>query len=1032
VSIRLRLFLPLFVLGLALTAYLLFIWVPQSRSEKTRYYLEQTRAHLSTLAEAIVDPLLKNDLGQIYSTLDSLLVKNPHWIGIQLLSRSGDVLYPGSAVSMDPGMDMQDPGTHISLTQAVFYRDRAIGSLVLRADIVKFLDAEMRALWVLLSVLLAAIVAYVLLAVLATEWAVRRPLALLASASARLGQGDFSASLPPARNDEIGDLVRNFNSMRQAIYRTEQELRHEIEARERSEDALRASERRLSAVLDGVADGTIIISEHGVVESYNQAAANIFGYSPPEVIGKNVAMLMPEPHRSEHDGHLRRYRDGGEKRVIGKKRELEARRSNGTTFPLELSVSEVLAGKQRLFVGILRDITERQRADKTLRDAHDAAVEASRVKSEFLANMSHEIRTPLHGLLGMLDLLRDIPMSEEQRTFLDSAHKSGRALLSLVNDTLDFSRIEAGRMAIQQRPFDFPAAIESAIGELDVAIRGKGLELGCFIDPPLFATVQGDPERLRQVLVNLLANAAKFTEHGEIFVRVVRLESQAHRLRVRIEVQDTGCGIPPSDQERIFDAFTQADGSTTRRFGGSGLGLTLCRKLVDLMGGQIGVESEPGRGSRFWFTLSLTTSVSTAASESDPRFAGRRALVIGDTLPPHTQLAQRVESSGMLVVHADSAEEALEQLQRACTAGTLFDSILIGTCYPHTRGVRCAQRLVSHPAWDAGWTVHLPSFGPDVTRHALIEAGLSPDRVRPLLTSQLRDGLLGVSSRVHGSEPSMEAVRHGRLLVAEDNSVNQQVIVAMLKHFGLEAVLASDGQAALEQFARGGIDLVLMDCQMPGIDGYAATRMLREHEEKAAAASGVGTRIPIIAMTANVMPGDRERCLAAGMDDYLAKPVLFEVLAAMLAKWLGKGRDRQQGVAPDQADRSARLFAEEGSMDLSRLRVMRTMLEETFPSLLQVFVEDTPRRVTLMHDALGGGDRKGLQDVVHMLKGSSANMGAVRLASLCRDLELAITAQDARRQSTLLEAIGAESRRVIDFLRAELRDFGTPHGSHTD
>ncbi len=516
----------------------------------------------------------------------------------------------------------------------------------------------------------------------------------------------------------------------------------DITERKLALDALAQSEARFRSVVSSANVAIIQSDAQGRVRSWNPAAERIFGYGESEMIGQPLKLLMPERLREAHHQGLRRVNDGGETRVVGHTVELIGLHRDGREFPIELSLAMWRNSEGMFFSGIIQDITERARHQTELLAAKEAAEAAARAKSDFLATMSHEIRTPMNGVIGMAGLMLDTPLSKAQRDMVDTLRSSAESLLTIINDILDFSKIEAGKMTLEELDFAPRQVVAEAIALLHQRALDRGLTIAVDMAPEVPETVRGDPGRLRQVLVNLIANAVKFTERGAVTVSVTNADAL-----LTFAVRDSGIGIPLEQQGRLFTAFTQADSSTTRRFGGTGLGLAICKRLVELMGGTIGLSSTPGVGSTFHFTA------------------------------------------------------------------------------------------------------HLPA---------------RPTLIKAVVTAQTLPRL------------------RGRVLIAEDNTVNQRVTTAQVARLGVTSDVVANGVEALEALARLPYDAVLMDCQMPEMDGFQATRALRERETQ----RGDGRRLPVIAMTANAMTGDREECLAAGMDDYIAKPVRVEALIATLARWL--------------------------------------------------------------------------------------------------------------------------------------------------
>ena len=522
-------------------------------------------------------------------------------------------------------------------------------------------------------------------------------------------------------------------------------------------------------------------------------------------------------------------------------------------------------------------------------DALKTARAATRAKAEFLANMSHEIRTPMNGVIGMLDLLHTERLEPEARSMLQTARGSADSLLGLINDVLDFSKIDAGKLTLEKIDFDLRPLAEEVATLFTQQASAKGVEVACVIHNDVPAVMGGDPTRLRQVLANLMGNAVKFTHQGEVFLGIQCREPIVENgpVTLQIVVQDTGIGMTPEVTERLFEAFTQADSSTTRKYGGTGLGLAITRKLIDAMGGTIKVKSEPGNGSIFSLFLPLEAR-SRQPLARPASVKGLRALVVDDNATNRCVITHYLEHGDATFDIAESARAGLESARAAANAGHPFDVILLDLQMPE--GVPFLRALRTDAAISRTHCVALSPLGDKVA--GAEELGVAAWLTKPVRRAQLLDALNAIAGRgsakavdVTSETPSDPSFRHTRVLLVEDNRVNQLVAARMLKAFGIEAVVVADGAQAVAAVRARSFDLVLMDCQMPELDGYDATRAIREWEAPLIAA-GTATRLPIVAMTANAMLGDREKCLAAGMDDYLSKPIKRDVLLASLIRWL--------------------------------------------------------------------------------------------------------------------------------------------------
>jgi PAS domain S-box-containing protein len=674
-------------------------------------------------------------------------------------------------------------------------------------------------------------------------------------------------------------------------------------------------------------------------------------------------------------------------------------------------------------IGISRDVTQLKLAEAALEHARDVALESARFKSEFLANMSHEIRTPMNAITGMTGLLLDTQLTPEQQEFVATIRGSTEALLSIINDILDFSKIEAGKLSLEVIDFELRDAVESTVEMLAEQAQKKNLDLNCWFAADVPNCLRGDPGRIRQVLANLLTNAVKFTARGDVFLSVAKVRETADEVVLRFEVKDTGVGISPEALNRIFKAFIQADGSTTRKYGGTGLGLTISKQLVEMMRGEIGVESKLGEGSLFWFQIPLAKQ-SVEAQQEDEFAAGDlrglRVLVVDDSKAQCRILREQLERWGLKVLCPEGGENALQLLRDEAAASRPIRVLISDLEDPRMDGLTLAQRVRETPALVGTRLLMLTTLGHRLSAPMLQTTGIAACLMKPVRQSRLFDTLVNImsgrtDSRAAGAGSSvlpLENRPHLRVLLAEDNIVNQRLALRQLKKLGYHADAVANGNEVLQALAQIPYDVILMDCHMPELDGYKAAQKIRETEQQAI--GGLKSSPYIIALTANALQGDRERCLAVGMNDYLTKPVSLAGLQDVLQRAQLKVVTARSAVQAPAAVLDARTIA--------GLRELQTPGEpDALTELVKLFAQDGHKRLAKMAQAFESSDSSALANHAHTLKGSANNMGARDLAALCAQLEKSAKMGDLTEAANLLLNLRSAFEQVEQALMGEVR-----------
>src|SRR5882672_7432292 len=772
---------------------------------------------------------------------------------------------------------------------------------------------------------------------------------------------------------------------------------------ERSTQELARQHAYLDALIASTPVAIAVLDDQRVVRSVNPAFEDLFGYAAAEVVGAGIdRLIVPESLRSESSDLETRVRRGETVRV-----EVERMRRDGGRIQVRLSAAAVKAAADGALVALYEDISDRKAAEEAMRAARDLAERVARARSAFLANMSHEIRTPMNAVLGFVELVLDTELAPEQRRALELVRTSSEALLTILNDILDYSKIEAEHLELESIPFDLPKVVHATATLLAVRAREKHLELTVDVPPDVPQMVRGDPTRVRQVLMNLIGNAIKFTEEGEVDVSASVTQRDSDEAALEFRVRDTGIGIPEEQLSTIFQEFTQADASMTRRYGGTGLGLAISRRLVALMGGKLAVTSEVGRGSEFRFALAFPVEAAPqATARAAVSLGGRRLLVVDDNETNRRILRDMLGAEGMAVHEAPRADAGMEALRRASRAGEPYDLAILDAQMPDQDGFELATAVRADRALKATRLLILTSAGQRGDGERCRQLGIQAYLTKPIARADLVEAVGTVLAGTASAPGEVDLVtrhsiaesRHAlRILLAEDNPVNQQVATAMLLKRGHQVDVVSNGREAVDAVAQEGYDVVLMDIQMPGMDGFEATEKIRALPQ--------GRTLPIIALTAHALSGERERCLERGMSGYLAKPFKAHDLFAAV-----------EGRGAQPADTAA---ARSPAVDLAAFR--RTMEEagaaEAVDGILETFVATLPQRLEALVTAARGTEAEPLQRAAHAFKSAAGTIGAGHLAALLEDMERAARDGDVAGARDKLEHVRGEAQAALDYLR---------------
>ncbi len=844
----------------------------------------------STVTAALIKrPVLGADLASLRGVLNDILVQSEADY-IRVSDERGVIMELGNPDSLarpfaedflvedvedgvfDVEAEITDEGIVIGMLQMGFSTD-SIDSVMIAA----------RRQTATISVI-AIVIGLVIAIMLGNYFA--RQLKMLRDATRRIASGDVGYQLSVIGEGELAQTARAFNTMSRRLAALYSEKQAALNETKDKAAELRESKRRIQAVVNNALDGIITIDEQGIIESFNPAAEKMFGYEAEEVIGQNVNMLMPEPYHSEHDRFLREYLLTGEKKIIGKGREVLGRRKDGSTFTMELDVSEVRIEGANLFIGIVRDVTERKHAEQELKEARDAILESSRNKFEFIANIGHEIRSPLDKVLGESHALLDAGLNSEQEKYVRQIQEAGKSLLTIINDVLDFSKIEAAKLRLEDINFDLERTIYFVTQMLRKAAAAKKLNLVYLLPCDLPMSLRGDPARLRQVLVNLVDNAIKFTSRGEVVILVSKVDESVDDITLRFAVRDTGVGLSQEDQQRIFESFMQAGGALTQRYGGTGLGLAISKQLVEMMGGEIGVESTLGMGSEFWFTAHFTKRAELPGPRetSYGELRDVRVLVVDDSEAARKSMQHLLASVGMRVRTVADGAQALEKLCTRAAQGEPYQVMIFNRILPGMTGLQLARTVNSDDRLAGLRMIMLTSTGYRGDSEEVRRVGIRGYLTTPVHESQLLECVSAVVQLEEDAD--LLITRHNlaagksrfqnNVLLFEPDINDQKVISGMLQALDYSVCVACNKAQAINVVQRKYFEQVFINSNItrPDIDDLIACVRANEEPDQP-------TRV-IALLPSLSTADDLKKCLAMGFDDTLVKPVDQKALRRQL------------------------------------------------------------------------------------------------------------------------------------------------------
>src|ERR1700733_7813887 len=921
----------------------------------------------------------------------------------------------------------------VVLFQPIQLSGEEIGTIYVKSDLSDLYSrAERFAVIFLIVVLVSFVTAYLLASRL--QGVISEPILSLAQTASAVSLGkDYSLRATKSSEDEIGFLADRFNEMLGHIETREsalqsahvelearvdertRELQTEVSERKLTERQLTERKSFLNSVIANSPVGMIVTGTGGIVNMCNPAFEPLFLLRQEDIFGRAlVDLITNKDSREELEVNQNKVSQGHATHVFGRRL-----RSDGTHIDVEISSVPIFTeGALTGALAIYQDITDRKRAEEALLGAKEAAEAGSRAKSEFLANMSHEIRTPMNGIIGMTELALETNLNAEQREYLSMVKTSADSLLTLINDILDFSKIEAGKLEIEKIDFEFKQSIGETLKTMAQRAHMKNLELAWRVGPGVPEHLKGDVGRLRQVLVNLVGNAVKFAERGEVTVDVEKQAEDDSGVLLHFRVRDTGIGIPKQKKPMIFEAFTQADSSSTRNYGGTGLGLAITSRLVELIGGNLWVESEPGKGSTFHFTghFGFAGDRDHTRETADPEvLSGLRVLVVDDNETNRTILVEMLSAWGLEPSAATGGKEALEALKRAQSKGLPLRLIITDMQMPGMDGCDLSHEIRRSPDFGRIPILLLSSSARHGEATRCRKLAIASYLTKPVQPSELLAALLAAVSQTIDVQklsptpavPAEDDTPRLKILIAEDNAVNRILATALLEKRGHTVLATENGREAIDTLERETVDLVLMDIQMPVMDGFEAIRAIRKKEQI------TGAHLPIIALTAHAMKGHRERCIEAGADEYVTKPIrMSELFAAM---------KRVETDKPGPAPVTPPSVAAAPSHDLDMAAALERVDgdRELFEELARLFADESPENMARIRQGMKTGDARAIEMLAHKIKGAALSLGSPMVSEAASDLESQARTGELGNAGPLVENL----KRQLDLLLPALESF---------